>query len=714
MALDSYALCICGSGKKLKFCCQDVLPELSRASTLRENQPEVALELLRTLQKRFPDKESVVRELMGVLLDLRRHNEAVAVGADFLKAHPDHPMMLLLVSELRLVREGFEATRRLLHRAFQISSRQYPEKVAGLAYRVAMEMLQRGSILAGREHLALSLRLSRGETQQTVLSRLMSVEGDRNLPAMCRTTWSLLPIAGSDEVVLQDQRARKLCLLGCWEPASILYNRLADQLPTEGAVWFNLGLCQLWDGRDREGASSLHHAATLLTDAEQATDAEALAQMVDQLWSQERVYVVTARLQVRSVSELVSRLRDAKNVRFLKSHDHEDCEHFPGTDHVSEVVLLQDPVGTTGLSALPESLADLDVFDVVDAEAAAASDISSPWIDVTTSEALLERSLQFLREVLGDLIVTSAGAEVRERVSSEPPMLLPFELRHVRPDEMSSLEYRRLLGEGMSAGVEVWLSQPLAVLGNRSPLEAAGVPELRRCLTAAVLVLHDLLRRRDMDPAESVTFERLQLPARAAFPFDGSVHLGAFNSLSLGRIDVDTASGNLRELGSRLGMMGYVRLAERCFDRLLEQNQFGDWTEAVSACQTRASLARVSNNLELACSMLDRARGLVTGPDAFRIRLELDIRHLSYLLDDVRNPAVKSLLHRFRDQYLMKVPELRELLADQLTAVGATDLLSELDGGLAGGAGSGGGLWLPGSSAEAPAAGGGQLWLPGQ
>jgi len=177
---------------------------------------------------------------------------------------------------------------------------------------------------------------------------------------------------------------------------------------------------------------------------------------------------------------------------------------------------------------------------------------------------------------------------------------------------------------------------------------------------------------------------------------------------------VDTASGNLRELGSRLGMMGYVRLAERCFDRLLEQNQFGDWTEAVSACQTRASLARVSNNLELACSMLDRARGLVTGPDAFRIRLELDIRHLSYLLDDVRNPAVKSLLHRFRDQYLMKVPELRELLADQLTAVGATDLLSELDGGLAGGAGSGGGLWLPGSSAEAPAAGGGQLWLPGQ
>ena len=65
MALDSYSLCICGSGKKLKFCCQDVLPELSRVSTLRENQPEVALELLRSLQKRFPDKESVSRECVA-------------------------------------------------------------------------------------------------------------------------------------------------------------------------------------------------------------------------------------------------------------------------------------------------------------------------------------------------------------------------------------------------------------------------------------------------------------------------------------------------------------------------------------------------------------------------------------------------------------------------------------------------------------------------
>ncbi|MGV2339306.1 MAG UNVERIFIED_CONTAM: hypothetical protein LVR18_36615 [Planctomycetaceae bacterium] len=196
----------------------------------------------------------MTRELVGVLLELGRTDEAISVGMNFLKTHADHPLMLVVMSEVHLVTEGFEATRRLLHRAFQISSRQHPEKVA--LWHIALGWICCSGVRCRRvaSIWRWRLRLARGEAQQSVLSRLMSLEGDRSIPAMCRTTWSLLPISGSDEVVLQDQRARKLCLLGCWEPAAILYNRLADQLPTDGAVWFNLGLCQLWDGHDRDGA----------------------------------------------------------------------------------------------------------------------------------------------------------------------------------------------------------------------------------------------------------------------------------------------------------------------------------------------------------------------------------------------------------------------------------------------------------------------------
>ncbi|MGV2339304.1 MAG UNVERIFIED_CONTAM: hypothetical protein LVR18_36605, partial [Planctomycetaceae bacterium] len=65
----------------------------------------------------------------------------------------------------------------------------------------------------------------------------------------------------------------------------------------------------------------------------------------------------------------------------------------------------------------------------------------------------------------------------------------------------------------------------------------------------------------------------------------------------------------------------------------------------------------------------------------FRIRLELDIQDFcSCLLDDLKNPAIKAQLHRFRDLYLAKVPELRhDLWVERLTEVGAEELISELE-----------------------------------
>jgi hypothetical protein len=59
--------------------------------------------------------------------------------------------------------------------------------------------------------------------------------------------------------------------------------------------------------------ASLHHAATLLADPEQAINACGFAQMLDALWEPDHLFISTSRrLQVRAVSEVVSRLRDAK------------------------------------------------------------------------------------------------------------------------------------------------------------------------------------------------------------------------------------------------------------------------------------------------------------------------------------------------------------------------------------------------------------------
>jgi hypothetical protein len=353
----------------------------------------------------------------------------------------------------------------------------------------------------------------------------------------------------------------------------------------------------------------------------------------------------------------------------------------------------------------------MDVFDVIDEDAAKEAGVPGSFIEVTTLDSLLDAALVSLRDLLGDLILTGSSEEKRERISWDPAVLAPFDLRHVRPDDMKETVYRRLVSEELAACIGRWTAQPLAVLGGKTPQEAVAVPELRRQLVAAVLVLHELLGRSDMNAAVSSTFERLQLAPRSAVEFDNNVHLGTFNSLTLARCNIATYSGNLLELGSRLGMLGKLDAATQCFDRMIEQVDSIDANAAVSAYSSRATMARVANDMELACSLLEKARARVSGPEAFRLRLEMDIRQLSYCLDDPASPRLKTVLHRLRDQFLPKVPELRELITSQLIESGCSHLLPELEGGASG---SGGGqLWVPGATQEDPAAGG-KLWLPGQ
>ena len=51
--LDVYQLCPCGSGKKLKFCCQAIVGEMLKIAELQQShQHRAALTLLETIEKK--------------------------------------------------------------------------------------------------------------------------------------------------------------------------------------------------------------------------------------------------------------------------------------------------------------------------------------------------------------------------------------------------------------------------------------------------------------------------------------------------------------------------------------------------------------------------------------------------------------------------------------------------------------------------------------
>ena len=126
----------------------------------------------------------------------------------------------------------------------------------------------------------------------------------------------------------------------------------------------------------------------------------------------------------------------------------------------------------------------------------------------------------------------------------------------------------------------------------------------------------------------------------------------------------------------------------------------------------RAAIARIEEDYDLAYQCLNRAReSAAAGTEAFRHQLELDIRELSYRLDDPADAQLITLLHRIRDRYLHKIPEIEGVIREQLQVAGCPQLAVELEGGLTS-VGVGSSLWTPGADTEP--SGTGKLWMPGQ
>ena len=717
MANDPYSLCPCGSGKKLKFCCLDILPEIQKAYSLRDNQPEIALGLFRDLARRFPNRDVVVRELVGILAESGRGNEAFTLCSEFLKNNPDNPSILLTMSEMCLQRDGFQASRRILHRTFQICARSHQMTVAFLASRIALEMYQQRNFLSSREHLSLAIRMSTGESQRKLIMQLLDMEGDSSIPGLFRSAYPLAAITCSDEAAQQDARARKLSVLGCWEPASIIYNRLADSYPGDGNVWYNLGLCQLWDGRLSEGASSLHHAATLIADFDTATEVEALAQQVDLQITEDRYWLNSVDLQVQSVSEVITRLSSHPALRPSPSHDHSQCDHSPGTAHAAEMVLLQSETPDEEIQTaaqLAESLADIDVFDVVDPDQASQAGVQHPYLTITSSSTMIDEAIVKVRAILGDLILTRADQEQRSTMAPEPSQARPFDKRYVLPKGMSQRRYRILLGELAQLPVEEWLQMPQTALNGKSALDAANDPALKVKLAASLIVMQWLALKRDLNPDLPALRTRLNLPARTPMSVPANSTIAAIPCACLDRLQLDAlAPAQLAEFANRASLLGLKDLLQAALQKLHADQSMLEQFGAQRACMLSAAIARANNDPQTTFEMLDKARAqLSDGGEGFRGRLELDIRELSYRLDDPEDPALRTLLRRIRDQYLHKVPEIAEIIADQFAAFGCEHLLVELEPSAALAPASSGSLWTPGAeSAANPAA---SLWLPGQ
>ena len=703
MAHDPYSPCMCGSGKKLKFCCQDILSDLVKVEKLIESQPDAAEKLLRSLTAQHTDKEVLVTQLVSVLTRKGEFAEAREQLVDFLRRHPDEPRALLALADICLATEGFEASRRIIHRAFQLGSRQFPAGVAMLASQIAQQMARAGCAMAVREHLALSVRMAPAERRNALLMQLANFESQRTVPYPFRGRFSLLPVELDEELQKEELRARKVSQIGCWEPAAILYGRIIEKQPQNGALWHNLGLFRAWDGRITEAAQALHKAADLIDDFDTAVETEALAQLLDLEVGGDAYAIVQVSVPVQSVSQLLTSLdADGRIVRMPKNANEENEE---SARIAAEYELLAESLpDEVDPENLPDVLADITVYD------ADESSEADPQVLIVALDDDIKAATALFHDVAGDLARSDEESEPTP-VSRMPRTCRLFDWKIHHAEQLGSSHFRKLDRQRLDAALQQWLEQKSTSLGGESPQEAAKDANNLVKVGASVITLDVVCNRMGYDPDLADIRSRLGVPVPSQLKPDEQQAITSLPLLQFARLsESDLSDEQVVDFTNRVTLVRHLLLIERAVTELIKRPTALERFTPMRAHMLRATVAREQNDLKMASECFADARlSVAEEQDAFRTKLELDIRELSFRLDNPADPELPELLASIRERYFIKIPEIEEVIREELVNSGCTHLLDQLQPAAAG---ADGGLWTP--ETEKKAATSEKLWVPGQ
>jgi len=309
MALDVYAMCPCGSGKKLKFCCIELADEIDLVSRMLENsQLHAAEQRLDQLARKHPENPWAVVTHAMIQLELNEPAAARDGLKPALTKLADNELVILLYATASFHADGYDASKSAIHRAFQKCAKKHPQMVAALADAVAASMLSNGKPLAAREHLVLAMRLAPEKDRQEIFVQLLRFDGSETEPYFLRGMHPLPAFEGSEDEQKDHRLAVRYGSVGCWDAAADLLTKLAEAAPDKATRWHAVGLARAFDGDEIRAAQALHRAAEIYADIGLAVECKTLAIQLDLNHSENTIDLIAHSVALTSVSRVLTSL----------------------------------------------------------------------------------------------------------------------------------------------------------------------------------------------------------------------------------------------------------------------------------------------------------------------------------------------------------------------------------------------------------------------
>ncbi|MBN1853799.1 MAG: hypothetical protein JW829_13790, partial [Pirellulales bacterium] len=612
MTIDIYTSCPCGSGKKIKFCCGDLAPDIERVVRMIEGDQRVAaLQLLNNLLKKHPNRVALLDLKSTVVMVMAEWDQAAETVDRILALQPNHVSSLARRSILYAFDNQVNKAISSLQQAVECLHQQFSEIVIEAFYAVGCALVDTGRIVAAKAHLrhhwisqvVRRESLPEYDFDSRSIKELLELYHNANLPLLLKDELKLKPCPENVFWENQFKEAIQLASCGSWRVAGKIFRDLIPISGNHPGVVYNLALTNGWLADTRGLIDGLHDYARLDIPTDDAVEAIALASLLDRNCAEDAIDFVQQTYEISDIDRLIDILSENRQIDILSeeewvSPEEFDCQNSPPP--LAQYTLLDRPMpvgnSNTTREEIPVIRTVLMVYD-------RTTDRNGQLVLSLPKNSLFDGTIEQLKQICGN----SLGALIQEQIIGTIDRIYDsLALRWCIPKGITAQHLIELRREQRDHTlVEIWPTVRQHMLGGKTPDDAAKDPALRLNLRASLLILEttslasgaqstiqDLRKRLDLGAPE---------PIDPAAIDPESISFARVMRLETGKLDDQTLVRLYRQSKTAAAEHALVHLAREVVQRPHLRDQI-DFFEAYEELITHA------DNVEDAVATIQEAR----------------------------------------------------------------------------------------------------------
>ncbi len=461
---DQYSLCLCGSGKKFKWCCQPIHEELEQFFGLREAQQfDAALAKVDSVIAQHPTLAEPLGQKAALLFENDRPEDAEKTLDEAFKINPDYAFGYFLRGNFRLYENEVAGALILFRKAAQLYHPDTPI-LAQVYLSIFERELEVNHPVAARAALELALKnTTEGADDLRKGLRELFDTANNQLPECARKRYEYRPLAANAPAARK--AAWKILEQGLGRLADVVlaFQFLVQQDDKDAAAWYNLGLTHAWLGHNLLAIQAIESYLLLEPDVEKAAQAWTLVEVLrlgvealDQSDYLNHSYLIPVK-QPQPLADHLIQL--SQNGQLIGIQVDQERGTLVGT-------LLEAPPVSLVESTEPKMLRPA-------AHVLFTGSMLRLW---NFSRELLDQALKSLREKIGPW----TGEPFFSRFPAKFVDVLSEAIAYPKPAISQEDVRQRTTAYIQKFYEEKWLHKPLKSLGGVPPTDAAGHPQLRK------------------------------------------------------------------------------------------------------------------------------------------------------------------------------------------------------------------------------------------